>query len=387
MSNPNNLQHLIGFVLLLSQFFIFLSHANVPRPSFSNLLDVSSRFPSLSFEDSYSVLWGEPAISEDGNQIQLRLDDHSGSGFVSHDNYLYGFYSASIKLPADYTAGIVLAFYASNSDEFPKYHDELDFEFLGNVKGKPWRMQTNIYGNGSVARGREERFNLWFDPTTGFHDYSILWNDEHIVFMVDNIPIREMRKSEALGGDYPSKPMALYATMWDGSPWATDGGKYPVNYKYAPFFTSFRNLKLIGCAANPIVEEQQSDQCKDLENQSAIRAAEMLSLSSDQLAALKWVRSNHLYYTYCDDKGRYSVPLPECTSEASTPVAKKRRPHKKRSGRSTHSTPANSGQRERNLIERTEGLQIERSQTGLREGFSLPISRRVPHKGNRKTQQ
>lgn len=39
----------------------------------------------------------------------------TGSGFVSQDLYLHGFFSASIKLPADYTAGVVVAFYVSDS--------------------------------------------------------------------------------------------------------------------------------------------------------------------------------------------------------------------------------------------------------------------------------
>lgn len=37
----------------------------------------------------------------------------AGSGFVSHDLYLHGYFSASIKLPSDYTAGVVVAFYVS----------------------------------------------------------------------------------------------------------------------------------------------------------------------------------------------------------------------------------------------------------------------------------
>lgn len=69
----------------------------------------------------------------------------------------------------------------SNGDLYKKNHDEIDFEFLGNIRGKEWRIQTNIYGNGSTNLGREERYNLWFDPTEDFHQYSILWSPSHIM--------------------------------------------------------------------------------------------------------------------------------------------------------------------------------------------------------------
>lgn len=69
----------------------------------------------------------------------------------------------------------------SNGDLYEKNHDEIDFEFLGNIRGKEWRIQTNIYGNGSTHLGREERYNLWFDPTEDFHQYSILWSLSHIM--------------------------------------------------------------------------------------------------------------------------------------------------------------------------------------------------------------
>nr|CAB3497418.1 unnamed protein product [Digitaria exilis] len=42
----------------------------------------------------------------------------------------------------------------SNGDVFDKDHDELDFEFLGNRRRHEWRLQTNVYGNGSTERGR-----------------------------------------------------------------------------------------------------------------------------------------------------------------------------------------------------------------------------------------
>nr|DAD32310.1 TPA_asm: hypothetical protein HUJ06_011161 [Nelumbo nucifera] len=139
--------------------------------------------PVLSFDEGYSQLFGEDNLMllRDGKTVHLSLDERTGAGFVSQDLYLHGFFSASIKLPADYTAGVVVAFYMSNGDIFERNHDEIDFEFLGNIRGKEWRIQTNIYGNGSTTVGREERYSFWFDPSEDFHQYSILWTENHIM--------------------------------------------------------------------------------------------------------------------------------------------------------------------------------------------------------------
>ena len=57
--------------------------------------------------------------------------------------------------------------------------DELDFEFLGNLTGQPYLIQTNVYKNG--VGNREMRHMLWFNPTEDFHTYFVLWNNHQIV--------------------------------------------------------------------------------------------------------------------------------------------------------------------------------------------------------------
>ena len=51
------------------------------------------------------------------------------------------------------------------SSEGPN-HDELDFEFLGNISGEPYLVQTNVYVNGSGNREQRQLFGLILQQTS-----------------------------------------------------------------------------------------------------------------------------------------------------------------------------------------------------------------------------
>ncbi|KAM0045643.1 putative xyloglucan:xyloglucosyl transferase [Helianthus debilis subsp. tardiflorus] len=301
LTSSSTVYHLLLFTLCINHFFID-----------NNPIQTAMAFDlnTITFDQGYVPLFSDFNIdrSEDDTNVRLLLNRQSGSGIISSDYYNYGFFSAKIKLPAENTAGIVVAFYSSNVDVFPKRHDELDVEFLGNVRGKPWRFQTNVYGNGSTSRGREERYRLWFDPSKEFHRYSILWTRNKIIFYVDEIPIREVLRDENMGGDYPSKPMSSYATVWDASTWATGGGRHKVDYRFEPFTSEFQDLVLQGCPVDPT--DAASTNCLDAIDE--LEASEFATITPRQRQAKKWFREKYMYYSYCYDRVRYPSPLPEC---------------------------------------------------------------------------
>uniref|UniRef100_A0A0D9XDF6 Xyloglucan endotransglucosylase/hydrolase n=1 Tax=Leersia perrieri TaxID=77586 RepID=A0A0D9XDF6_9ORYZ len=272
----------------------------------------------VAFDEGYTQMFGDGnlALLRHGRRVHLTLDESTGAGFASQDVFLHGFFSAAIKLPSDYAAGVVVAFYLSNGDTYEKTHDELDFEFLGNVRGREWRVQTNVYGNGSTAAGREERYDLPFDPSDEFHHYSILWTPHRIIFYVDETPIREVVRTAEMGAAFPAKPMAVYATIWDGSAWATLGGRYRVNYKYAPFVAEFADFVLHGCAVDPSSSAAAVEH--SITAAAAARGYEeaaVLSLSTAaNRAAMAAFRRGHMSYSYCHDRRRYPVALSECAA-------------------------------------------------------------------------
>ncbi|CAI9096874.1 OLC1v1033116C3 [Oldenlandia corymbosa var. corymbosa] len=132
-------------------------------------------------------------------------------------------------------------------------------------------------------------------------------------FYVDNVPIREIKRTASMGGDFPSKPMSVYATIWDGSDWATNGGKYRINYKYAPYTAKFSDFVLHGCAVDPI--ELSSSQCggndvvvPNSDDDSSIPTR----ITPKQRTKMESFRQKHMQYSYCYDHVRYKVPPSEC---------------------------------------------------------------------------
>eukprot|EP00250_Pteridium_aquilinum_P021323 c25088_g1_i2 orf=57-929(+) len=232
------------------------------------------------FFKDFQVTWSPSKVKilEGGQQLQLVLDSSSGSGFKSKNDYLFGNIDMQIKLVPGDSAGTVTAYYLSSQTT---YHDELDFEFLGNETGEPYIVQTNVFANG--VGGREQRIFLWFDPTIDFHTYSISWTPQQIMFLVDGIPIRVFKNKAEL--PYLDKQaMGVYSSLWNGDDWATRGGLVKINWAHAPFVASYRNFQVKPATTPPSLDSNKLD----------------------------WVKHNYMIYDYCSDRHRYPSIPPEC---------------------------------------------------------------------------
>ncbi|KAL6660857.1 hypothetical protein ACP70R_000241 [Stipagrostis hirtigluma subsp. patula] len=260
--------------------------------------------------EQVNVTWGKEHsfffMDGDGmDTLALYLDETHGSGFASNDAYLYGRFDIDIKLIENNSAGTVATLYLMPEDMPWEYHDEVDLEFLGNVTGEPYTLHINIFVNG--VGGREQQFRLWFDPTTDFHTYSIVWNPKHVLILVDGVPIRDYRNDKARGVPFPSwQKMRLYGTLWNADDWATQGGRVKTDWMQAPFYVYYRNFRFTPCAASPGVAWCGDEPPESTRFDRGIDAA-----------ALKKAREEHMLYSYCrDDKRFKDKGLPkECTRD------------------------------------------------------------------------
>ncbi|RVW67881.1 putative xyloglucan endotransglucosylase/hydrolase protein 23 [Vitis vinifera] len=249
----------------------------------------------------FDITWGDgrAKILDNGQLLTLSLDKASGSGFQSQDEYLFGKIDMQLKLVPGNSAGTVTAYYLSSQGPT---HDEIDFEFLGNLSGDPYILHTNVFSQGKG--NREQQFYLWFDPTADFHTYSVLWNPQRII---------EFKNSESVGVPYPkNQPMRIYSSLWNADDWATRGGLVKTDWSQAPFTASYRNFN-----ANACVWSSGSSSCSSTSPSSTSTNGGWYSqeLDSTSQERMKWVQKNYMIYNYCTDTKRFPQGLPpECAA-------------------------------------------------------------------------
>ncbi|WOL13001.1 putative xyloglucan endotransglucosylase/hydrolase protein 8 [Canna indica] len=273
------------------------------------ICSAASSTTGFSFKENFNIMFAEDHFrtSPDGQIWYLYLDKKTGCGFQTRQRYLFGWFSMKLKLVGGDSAGVVTAYYmCSHLDASPE-RDELDFEFLGNRSGQPYTIQTNVYKSG--IGGREMRHTLWFDPTLDFHTYSILWNNQQIVFFVDRVPIRVYKNNGKPNNFFPNKkPMYMFSSIWNADDWATRGGLEKTDWRKAPFVSSYKDFNADGCQW-----KDPYPACVATTGEHWWDQNEAWSLTDAQHEDFNWVGRNMVVYDYCGDSERYPKLPGECS--------------------------------------------------------------------------
>ncbi|RZR95269.1 hypothetical protein BHM03_00024128 [Ensete ventricosum] len=273
------------FFLLLASSLLLSSTSSSSSHAAGSILKVPN-LATLSFEEGYTQLFGDSnlMLHRNGRTVRLSLDQRTGTQMLFFRLCFVRFVSVTSLQPSVSDGGL----------DCPAFHGVWTMGRCWIRLARPlppWILQCFHQAPFGLRRRGRRRV--------------LCKHSSFALFYIDNTPIREVIRTQATGGQFPSKPMSLYATIWDGSNWATLGGRYKVNYKYAPYIAEFADLILHGCAVDPS-DHTQSCQRPDVVLYDAT------TMSTVQRSAMEKFRKKHMTYSYCHDRVRYPTLLPEC---------------------------------------------------------------------------
>ncbi|PCH44069.1 glycoside hydrolase family 16 protein [Wolfiporia cocos MD-104 SS10] len=212
-------------------------------------IDVSNTpvtpFQAISPPDSYSVTANglELFLTRPKGRITTKdgVNNKIAQGATVNSTFtlLYGRVTFTLygpTIPGVVTAAILIA----------DQHDEIDVELLG---GDPTHWQTNVY-----APSPKDSQPLWGvfgeieDYTKGgtvsqAHEYTVDWNEERIVWSVDGVVMRTLKKDQTQENGaihFPSHPSRIQLGIWDASAPAgtAQWAKGPIDWNTAPSKTT-----------------------------------------------------------------------------------------------------------------------------------------------------
>ncbi|KAJ2742218.1 putative glycosidase CRH2 [Coemansia sp. BCRC 34301] len=148
--------------------------------------------------------------------MQMTYDAAQKKGFgatvsASH-TFQYGRVTARVKT-ASIAPGVVSAFIIRNDQT----GDEIDFEWVGKA---PAEVQTNFYFNDILDYTKMVPYNVGADTAADFHDYTIDWSEDALVWLVDGKVIRTVNRKDTWDPTtntfkYPTSKSRIAFSIWD----------------------------------------------------------------------------------------------------------------------------------------------------------------------------
>lgn len=143
----------------------------------------------------------------------------------------HGSYEATLKAAPG--KGVVTGFFLYTGPAHGTHHDEIDFEFLGS---DPKAVRLSLWVDGAL---RQRRVALGFDASKEFHRYRIIWDHDHVTWLIDDRQVLRLTRAD---GPLPGAPMRVFANIWGaGKPVQGWAGRY----RGATAQAQFRTLRFV----------------------------------------------------------------------------------------------------------------------------------------------
>ncbi|KAM0956178.1 hypothetical protein ACFX2A_024985 [Malus domestica] len=248
---------------------------------------------------------GRAKILNGGQLLTLNLDQASGSGFKSKNEYLFGRIDMQINLVAGNSAGTVTAYYLSSEGplmmkstlSFWETYPEIPTHYIPMCSAKEKATENSSSTFGLIPQRPSTptplfgtRNTLYFWKITCQSECSTTWNQ-----LESHSP--------------KNKPMRIYSSLWNADDWATRGGLVKTDWTQAPFTASYRNFKANACTSG------SSSSCASTASTNSVgdSAWQTQGLDAAGRNRLRWVQQKFMVYNYCNDLKRFPQGLPaEC---------------------------------------------------------------------------
>lgn len=217
---------------------------------FHSTFDPSEVSRSNSGDTPFAVVSPKNSVKAGDDGLQLFLDKPSGQikqkentnskvaeGATVNSTFTVLYGKVTFELAGPAVAGIVTA-----AIMIAEGHDEIDIELVG---GDPSHWQTNVFTSDPKddeplygVFGRIEDYSTKASVDE-FHEYSIDWNEERIIWGVDGSAVRTLNIEDTRENGvlhYPSHAARIQLGIWDASfPAGTsEWARGPIDWNQAP---------------------------------------------------------------------------------------------------------------------------------------------------------
>jgi beta-glucanase (GH16 family) len=160
--------------------------------------------------DNWELADGTTLSYDNSLGAEFVISTKTNAPTISNTKYIF-FGSIEVFARASPGTGIVSSFILESDDL-----DEIDWEWLGAYNNK---VENNFFGKGNTTNYNRAEYPPVTTPIDTFHNYTIDWTQERIIWYIDGAAVRTLAYSDDLalnGKNYPQTPMRVKMGSWVG---------------------------------------------------------------------------------------------------------------------------------------------------------------------------